>query len=208
VEMKTWIHLYFNSKYARKGYCVEFSEELIITYRVLKYKQVDGESGVYNASLLDWSEEGKESNFDWIIDFVNITQHDPSNSQKDNLKHLRGACTRLLIPNPDNYVFRLLRAFSLIVLEEDRFKDRQIQNVSEDLESGFLSLWSDLKGDQKKFNKLLQDYRKHVEEQISNSAVREGFEDHLEKIIFLSHVEWTKQFSQYYTANLITENHE
>lgn len=208
VEMKTWIHLYFNSKYARKGYTVEFSDELMQKFRALKFKLVVGETGIYNASLLDWSEEGKESDFDWIIDFMHITQYDSSNSQRDNLKHLRGACTRLLIGNPDNYVFRLLRAFSLIILDEDHFKERQIQMVSEDLESGFQSLWDFNRGNQKQFYMYLREYQKNVKEQISNPNVEKGFDDHMEKIMFISHVQWTKQFSEEYATDLTTIDHE
>lgn len=205
VEMKTWIHLYFNSKYARKDYQIEIPDNVLNEFRVLPTKAIEGEDGTYNASLLDWTDEGKESEFDWIIDFIHITVNDASNSQKNNLKHLRGACTRILIPNPDNFVLRLLRAYSVIVLDEDHFGKRQISAVSDDLETGFLSLWNYFEGDQKIFYTHLKLYQKNVEKQITQKKVIDGFRDHLEQILFLSHAEWVKKFNTKFIAELNNE---
>ncbi|MDP8268584.1 MAG: DEAD/DEAH box helicase [Candidatus Tenebribacter davisii] len=202
VEMKTWIHLYFNSKYARKDYQIEIEPEKTGKYRVLPFMKDSDEKGLYNASLLDWSDEGKEAKFDWIIDFIMITQDDSNNSQKDNLKHLRGACTRLLINNPDNYVFRLLRAFSLIVLEENRFSRKFIQSVSEDLEVGFENLWKISENNQPQYLEYVREYKEHVLGQITKKKVIEGFEDHINKIMFLSHVNWTSSFTEPFIKKL------
>lgn len=196
IEMKTWIHLYFNSKYARKDYSLELPGLNKKLFKTLPSKLIEKRTCLYNTSLLDWSEEGKESNFDWIIDFIHVTEIDYNNAQKDNLKHLRGACTRFIITNPDNYVFRLLRAFSNLVLDEEGFHEKHIKLVSEDLEKGFQSLWLKMEGDQKLFFKSLKEYQQHVITRLTNKDVIEGFIDHLNKVIFLSHVEWTKKFTK------------
>ena len=116
LEMKIWIHLYFNSKYARKGYSVNIEDKSLSNFSNLPLMELG--KGEYNASLLDWTNEGQDEEFDFVLDFMHLMEFDDSNSERDNLKHLRGACTRLSMTNPDNYVFRLLRAFAVLVLEE------------------------------------------------------------------------------------------
>lgn len=198
VEMKTWIHLYFNSKYARKDYSLELPDLKKDLFRTLPSKLTDKQSRKYNVSLLDWSNEGRESEFDWIIDFIHITEIDYNNAQKDNLKHLRGACTRFLITNPDNYVFRLLRAFSLLLLDEEQFQEKHIKMVSEDLEKGFQALWLKLDGNQEIFYNHLTIYKQHVIKRLTMKEVIDGFNDHLDKVMFLSHVRWTKKFEEFF----------
>jgi superfamily II DNA helicase RecQ len=101
--MKEYIDVYFNSKYGRAGFEYEAKGELI------------------NGSLLDRTEEGREAKIQFIWEFINIaTVQDLSGAQLVNLKHLRGACVRLLINNPNNFSLLLLKAFCTIVLEEER----------------------------------------------------------------------------------------
>ncbi len=100
VWFKDFIDLYFNSKYARVGY----------QYSTPK-KEV-------NASLADLTELGKIDNVDLVWFFMQVIEEDQSGSQIDNLKHLRGACTRMStsILEP-SYSIRLLHSFSLYMLE-------------------------------------------------------------------------------------------
>ena len=42
--------------------------------------------------------------------------------QINNFKHLRGAATRLLVQRPDNFVFLLLKSFSVILIENENEK--------------------------------------------------------------------------------------
>jgi hypothetical protein len=102
-------------------------------------------------------------------------------------------------------VLKLLRGFSVIVLDEDNFGERQIKAVSEDMEDGFLSLWNYLEGDQKQFYTHLKEYQKHVESQITQQKVIDGFRDHLEQIIFISHASWYKNFNKRFISNLMEE---
>jgi ATP-dependent DNA helicase RecQ len=100
VELKDYIDLYFNSKYARAGY----------SYTNEKGKEI-------NASLPDLTDNGKNDDLKWVWLFSEIVEEDPKAGQIDNIKHLRGACTRMLNNQPDSYTLLLLNAFALYMLE-------------------------------------------------------------------------------------------
>jgi ATP-dependent DNA helicase RecQ len=100
VELKDYIDLYFNSKYARAGY----------SYTNEKGKEI-------NASLPDLTDNGKNDDLKWVWLFSEIVEDDPKAGQIDNIKHLRGACTRMLNNQPDSYTLLLLNAFALYMLE-------------------------------------------------------------------------------------------
>ena len=93
-ELKDFIHLYFNSKYAKENH------------------EIDGE----NYSLTIDTDNAKEYSFDILWKYIKATTIDPSGAQKDNTKHLRGATLRLLRTEPRNGALLLLKAYSLFVL--------------------------------------------------------------------------------------------
>lgn len=97
VELKEFIDLYFNSKYARKGYLVND----------------------LNASLFDLlvGENKTDDEINYVWEFMEFMDIDKPSSQIDNYKHLRGACARLLRSQPDSYTLLLLNAFALYMLE-------------------------------------------------------------------------------------------
>jgi len=54
-----------------------------------------------------------EYTIDLLWDYLNRTNGDP-----DSINHLRGACDRLLVENPDNPVLLLMRAFSRLLIPQ------------------------------------------------------------------------------------------
>ena len=62
--------------------------------------------------------------------FIDYVEEDPKAGQIDNLKHLRGACTRMLNNQPDSYTLLLLNAFTLYMLE---FKSPRYLQEAENL---------------------------------------------------------------------------
>lgn len=110
IELKDFIDLYFNSKYARKGYSVNDS----------------------NASLFDLlvGDNKKDDNIKFVWNFIDLMDLDKPASQIDNYKHLRGACSRLLRSQPDSYTLLLLNAFTLYMLE---FKNPRYLQEAENL---------------------------------------------------------------------------
>jgi ATP-dependent DNA helicase RecQ len=113
LELKDYIDLYFNSKYARSGYSFqnEKGEEIL-------------------ASLPDLTAEGKNDDLKLVWKFIDYVEEDPKAGQIDNLKHLRGACTRMLNNQPDSYTLLLLNAFTLYMLE---FKSPRYLQEAENL---------------------------------------------------------------------------
>lgn len=132
VELKDYIDLYFNSKYARSGY--SFQNEMGI--EIL-------------ASLPDLTDQGKNDDLKLVWEFIEFVEQDPKAGQIDNIKHLRGACTRMLNNQPDSYTLLLLNAFTLYMLE---FKNpRYLQEAENLVLNAFSSIqekesnWSDEK---------------------------------------------------------------
>jgi len=212
IEMKSYIHLYFNSKYARKDFTIELNDpEALSHYRVLPTKQIEGEDTVYNASLVDWSNEGVDANIDWFFDFTRIVVDDHSNAQMDNLKHLRGACTRLLIINPTNYTFRFLRAYSALVLGERIPPDKMsFKPILEDLDIGIQNFGKEQK-DRKVFLREMNKIHQEIVGQIENQYNLEyifNIDELFKKAIFLEHVRWTKQFENKLSTQLKKTRYE
>jgi len=98
VKLKEYIDLYFNSKYFRQ------------------YNKTDDGR---EASLYQLIEVEKREDVELLFDFINIVNNDSSGMFIDNLKHLRGACIRLIQVYPDNYVLLLLNAYSNIMLSRN-----------------------------------------------------------------------------------------
>lgn len=96
-ELKDFIFLYFNSKYAKIDYTIE----------------VDGKKKPY--SLAVDTSNGGDFDFNVVWKYIKAIEIDRG-GEKDNIKHLRGACLRLLRPNPKNGGLLLLKAFTLFAL--------------------------------------------------------------------------------------------
>lgn len=92
--LKEFVHLYFNSKYARRDY------------------EVNGES--YSLSK-DTDEEGSDD-FNLVMKYIEIVSKDNSGSEVDNLKHLYGAALLCLRAHPDNAALLLLLTYSIALL--------------------------------------------------------------------------------------------
>lgn len=114
VSLKEHIDLYFNSKYARAGY----------TYTNSNGKEI-------NASLIDRIEENKGEKIEWVWFFMDVVNEDTKASQINNLKHLRGACTRILSSRIEQYyTLLLLNAYTLYMLE---YRNKRYLQEAEDL---------------------------------------------------------------------------
>ena len=94
--LKEFIHLYFNSKYARTGY------------------QVNGKP----YSLKDDTDIYNRDGFDIVQKYIEIVNpaNDNSGSEIDNIKHLYGATLLCLRAHPDNAALQLLLTYCITVL--------------------------------------------------------------------------------------------
>lgn len=176
-ELKDFIHLYFNSKYAKENH------------------EIDGE----NYSLTIDTDNAKEYSFDILWKYIKATTIDPSGAQKDNTKHLRGATLRLLRTEPRNGALLLLKAYSLFVLGIGANKN--IENeAKESLTLGF-KLFKD-KYTNLTFEELSQNiesYKRKIIENANNSKeVAKILDVVIEELYLEFHNDWLKKFNEKY----------
>jgi hypothetical protein len=115
--LKEFIFLYFNSKYARYGY------------------EIDGTP----YSLVEDTGEAKESSWEIVWKYMKAVRIDPTGSDVDNVKHLRGAALRLLRANPDNSSLQLLKGFSLLIIAAVTQQRDLIPEAMGSIDQSFLS---------------------------------------------------------------------
>lgn len=92
--LKEFIHLYFNSKYARMGY------------------QVNGK----DYSLTEDTDQQGRDGYDVVQKYIDIISNDGSGSEIDNVKHLYGATLLCLRAHPDNAALQLLLTYCITFL--------------------------------------------------------------------------------------------
>lgn len=91
--LKNFIHLYFNSKYARDGYTI------------------DGEPYSLNVDT-----DGNKGGYGIVEKYTSAVSFDMSGSEVDNVKHLYGATLLCLRSFPQNPALNLLRTFCIVFL--------------------------------------------------------------------------------------------
>lgn len=168
---KEFIDLYFNSKYARRGY------------------EVNGEK----KSLTDITEEGRLQNIEWVWDFIEVLKEDISGSEIDNLKHLRGACVRLLIPQPDNAVFHLLKAFSIFILEPEN--KRLMDEASNSFLKGFIEFQNENSWKFSQVLKAADKFKDYVLQFSTHSGIQQIMENQIALLSVKIHSEWLERFN-------------
>lgn len=170
-EFKEFVDLYFNSKYARKNY------------------EVNGK----NKSLTDRTDEGKKQNIKWVWEFIEVIDEDKTGGHINNLKHLRGACVRLMIPQPDNACFHLLKAFSIFILEPEN--KRLMDEASYSFSKGFIEFQ---KENNWTFDTVLneaENYKKYVLQFSTHSGIQEIMENQITILSVKVHSEWLENFN-------------
>ncbi len=113
-NLSDYFDLYFNSKYAKTEY------------------------------LPNDTQKGKVFDQPMVWKYMNFMASPPDNrgKERDNIKHLRGACARLLSASPKNGAFMLLGAFATLYLELTKKEDDRITHLvdsaQQQLYNGFL----------------------------------------------------------------------
>ena len=121
--LKDFIHLYFNSKYARTGY------------------QVNGKP----CSLKDDTDNEGKDGFEVVQKYIDIInpEEDNSGSEIDNIKHLYGATLLCLRAHPDNAALQLLLVYCITVLgagSNETLKSNAYNNYIE----GFMTMYHNI----------------------------------------------------------------
>lgn len=145
--------------------------------------------------------DGEISSLEIINDYIDRVRED-AGGEINNLKHLRGATTRLItqsIKYSENYSLHILKAFSVLALEVQYETEVFIQEAKENFIFGFLKMVEEDEITTDKaiviFNQLLQrfddfDYR-----------ISEEIEDLRSYIFIKINTNWTKKFTNKFTEN-------
>lgn len=122
--------------------------------------------------------------YDYSIDIVwKLIKESEGNP--DSINHLRGACNRLLVDNPDNPAFLLLRAFSGFLIPSYNKKD-----ALSDFKKGW-RLFRDLK------NWTRKEYLKYLSKFYAlTTNYDSSIKIYLDPIILNEHRKWLKEFNQ------------
>lgn len=83
------------------------------------------------------TEKGLKEDFEIVKKYMELVRIDRG-GEINNLKHLRGASTVLLVQRPDNFVFILLKAFTVFIIEKEN--DVFIKEAQLDFFNGFIKL--------------------------------------------------------------------
>ncbi|RUT73293.1 DEAD/DEAH box helicase [Ancylomarina longa] len=83
------------------------------------------------------TEKGLKEDFEIVKKYMELVRQDRG-GEINNLKHLRGASTVLLVQRPDNYVFILLKAFTIFIIEKEN--EDFIKEAQTDFFNGFIKL--------------------------------------------------------------------
>lgn len=173
--LKEFIHLYFNSKYARHDY------------------EVAGES--YSLSR-DTDEDGRDG-FDVVLKYIEVMSRDSSGSEVDNVKHLYGATLLCLRAHTDNAALQLLLTYCITFLgtgTNDTLKNDAFNGYYD----GFISLYEKDGGKiweyVELFNKLLA--QKVKDEFIREELIKKG----KESLMLFIHEDKFNRISDRYTS--------
>ncbi len=123
---------------------------------------------------------------DLLWDYLLKTKGDP-----DSINHLRGACDRLLVENPDNSALLLMRAFSRLLISQYNKRDAVI-----DMRKGW-KIFIDLKNwDRTEYLEHFSKYYEIANEYDSMSA------KYLDNEIVIDHTNWLKGFNNKFLVGI------
>ena len=115
--LKEFIHLYFNSKYAR------------LDYRI----------GNEQYSLSE--DSNRDNSFALVEKYIDVLSKDPSGSEIENAKHLYGATLLCLRAHPDNAALQLLLTFCIAFLGGSEENEALKTDAWKGFSEGFMSLY-------------------------------------------------------------------
>lgn len=151
--LKEFIHLYFNSKYARQDY------------------EVEGK----NYSLSQDTDTLSRDDFDVVLKYIDIIPKDNSGNEVDNVKHLYGATLLCLRAHTDNAALQLLLAYCIAFLGAGTNETLK-KEVFDGYVSGFISLYrkdgNNVWNYIKEFNNLLPQRENFIKEKLIKEGQR------------------------------------
>lgn len=135
------------------------------------------------------TDKGLKADFSIVEKYMDLVKTDIG--EINNLKHLRGATTRLLVQRPDNFVFILLKSFSIILIEKEN--EDFIIEAQTDFINGFLKVQETTKEDIHSLEQKINTFKKKI-----NGFDSEAVEkiEEVESALFLNfHSNWLTNFN-------------
>ena len=141
--------------------------------------------------------KGLLAEFKIVEKYMNLMSTDVG--QINNFKHLRGAAIRMLVQRPDNFVFLLLKSFSVLLIELKNKNEHFISEAQNDFYNGFLMVAETSKDDILTIIKQVDTFKQKVST-FDTEAV-ERLED-MESGLYLNlHSNWLQNFNNKFTQN-------
>ncbi len=137
----------------------------------------------YAIPLREDTEDGKDYSYELVQKYIQETD-----GNRDNLKHLRGACDRLLIDNPDNGAFILLRGFARYLLA-----DQDRNEADKDFKNGF-KVFEGKTENVLEFLNYLHDFANSID--LQNNRLQNHLVLLLKRYSIQSHTNWLANFNQ------------
>jgi len=176
-RVKEHIYYYFNAKYSRKDNKAIINQNSSII-------EVE-------ASLINEKIDTTQQKIETIKKYVTLLDTDTTASFKNNLKHLRGACMRVLRTYPDEATYKILKSSSLFILSE--VSPHLIEEATQEMISGFIN-WKkdDITFDASLFMDWMKDY---LLEKCNNEIINDAFGKIKEDFLMEYYTDWTANFS-------------
>jgi superfamily II DNA helicase RecQ/very-short-patch-repair endonuclease len=141
------------------------------------------------------TERGLKADFSIVEKYMNIVSTEVG--EINNFKHLRGAATRLLVQRPENFVFILLKSFSVILIEKEN--EDFIKEAQTDFIKGFLKAQETTKEDIYTLKQKVDTFKTKVNGFDSESV--EKIEE-VESALYLNlHSNWLTNFNNKFANN-------
>lgn len=141
------------------------------------------------------TEKGLKADFSIVEKYMDLVRTEVG--EINNFKHLRGATTRLLVQRPDNFVFILLKSFSVILIEKEN--EDFIKEAQTDFINGFLKARETTKEDIYSVKQKVETFKQKI-----NGFDLEAVEkiEEVESALFLNlHSNWLTDFNTKFAGN-------
>ena len=141
------------------------------------------------------TDKGLKADFSIVEKYMDLVRTDVG--EINNLKHLRGATTRLLVQRPDNFVFILLKSFSVILIEKEN--EDFIREAQTDFINGFLKVQETTKEDIHSIKQKVDIFKQKIKG--FDSEAVEKIEE-VESALYLNlHSNWLRNFNNKFIGN-------
>lgn len=141
------------------------------------------------------TDRGLKADFSIVEKYMDLVKTDVG--EINNFKHLRGATTRLLVQRPDNFVFILLKSFSVILIEKEN--EDFIKEAQTDFINGFLKAQETTKEDIHFVKQKVDTFKQKI-----NGFDLEAVEkiEEVESALYLNlHSNWLNNFNNKFAGN-------